>query len=596
MIVTLYKNCILTNAYSEVMDVFMKDEDNKTAFDRYLESLTKITVEVDEVYSTNSGRLSFELYGPYGNIYECNYMKVYDDYNDFTRFAFIDSITVINGIASISYIEDVWSNYAKDMHLRNSLLTRSRIIDYGEVDFIIKPNGDRGHMYIPFYTLPAEYTGNNVLTIKREYDNSIVDENNDGGQCNLVLELQLYRLNDKGETSERRTGVFIARMGGTFSSVEGAESTEGNFNQYVQNAEDYLRRLIVQSSSQEIYKGTGDDKYSQYFYEISKAYLIPLEFGVTRLVRDLNEPFIWEGGVLRSMELFEVYNPWCGKLILQASYTITNNFKRLAVGTITQPIQLIKNSKGLEVNIYTIHDDNNFKVLMSVQNQMIEITESYLYEFPISVQTADVTQQQKTARAIENVNGVLQVIGGITNLVAGATTLGTSTALLGVGQASGQLGTLRAGQNATLGSAGDIVGGVKGIVGGITNLVVANKDMFVTNRGINARSSATLNARYGIVSLYIDPQNEREVRNIINETGYKCNEIVNQEIFKSAHTGFENEYNVLLFEYVKVYGSFTQSIATALGDILLNGIKIWYDELAIGSEAIEVWEGLYEQL
>jgi hypothetical protein len=584
------------------MDVFILDENNKTAFDRYLETLTKFTVEVDEVYATNSGRLTFELDGPYGNIHECNYMKVYDDYNDFTRYAFIDTMTVVNGLVSISYIEDIWSNYAKEMHLRNSLLTRSRIIDYGEVDFIIKPNGDRGNMKIPFYTLPASYTGNNALTIKRVFDNSVVDENNVGNFCNLVVEMQWFKLTEKGEVSERQTGVFMVSVAA--SGEDDIYREGGTYQLDIDRMVDCLSRIIVLSSNKKIINN--DSLENEFNYEISKSYLLPIEFGATRLAPDITTPFndifrrgkdfklVDESATPYKGYIFNKLDKDIGYPVLQASYQIPHNFKTIGVGSVTRAINIVENGTDINVDIYTIHDDNNFGVYISLQNQFIEITEDFQYIFPIAVQSADVTQQQRTARAVENVSGALQVIGGVANIVTGAATLGTSTALLGVGQASGQLGTMRAGQNAVLGSTGDILGGAKGLVGGITNLVVANKDMYVTNRGINARSNASINARYGLVKFEIVPDNEREMRNIINETGYVCNEIVDEEILKSANTGYENEYNVLLFEYVKVYGNFAQNIASALGDILLNGFKIWYDESAIGREGLEVWEGLYE--
>lgn len=607
MIATLYKNCILTNAYSEVMDVFIRDENNKTAFERYLETLTKFTVEVDEVYATNSGRLTFELYGPYGNIYECNYMKVYDDYNGFTRYAFIDTLTVVNGLASISYIEDIWSNYAKDMRLRNSLLTRSRIIDYGEVEFITKPNGERGHMRIPFYTLPAEYTGNNNLEFKRVHDNSVVDENNTGAFCNLVIEMQYFKLSEQGEINDRLSGVFMVECANLNS--EGTSLLAGTYQNSVNVMTEVLGRIMVLSSGKQIITlSSGGTLLEAFNFEISKAYLIPIEYGVTRMVPAVTagsrreKDFILiddETNILINKKYdgyeFKLFDDnVVGKPILQASYPIRNNFKRIGIGTISQPINIIENGTDVEVDIYTVHDDNNFSIYISLQNQFIEITESYQYNFPISVQSADITQQQRTARAVENVSGVLQTLGGISNIVSGMATMGASTALLGVGKASGQFGTMRAGKNAVLGSTGDILGGAKGVAGGITNLIVANKDMFLTNRGISTRSNASINARYGLVTLEIIPDNEREIRNIINESGYVCNEIVDEEILKSANTGYENEYNVLLFEYVKVYGAFAQNIASALGDILLNGFKIWYDERAIGNEAREVWDGLYE--
>ena len=154
MIIKLYKNCILTDAYSEVFDVYHKDANNKTALDRYLATLEQKTIVTPHTYVTNSGKISFDLIDENDTeFYEFNYMSITDEVNNFTRFCFIDAITVVNGIAVVSYIEEVWSNYAPSLQMRKSLLTRSRIIDYGSYK-------------IPFYSLGMEYQGNNELKIR----------------------------------------------------------------------------------------------------------------------------------------------------------------------------------------------------------------------------------------------------------------------------------------------------------------------------------------------------------------------------------------------------------------------------------------------
>ena len=153
MIITLYKNCILTDAYSEVFDVFHKDQMGNTPLEHYLESLERKSFTIPHTYVTNSGKISFDLIDENDTeFYDFNYMSIHDEINHFTRFCFIDAITVVNCIAVVSYVEDVWSNYAPSLQMRKSLLTRSRIIDYGSYK-------------IPFYSLGMEYQGNNQLKL-----------------------------------------------------------------------------------------------------------------------------------------------------------------------------------------------------------------------------------------------------------------------------------------------------------------------------------------------------------------------------------------------------------------------------------------------
>lgn len=61
MLITLYKNCILTDSYSEVFDVFHKDINGKTPLERYLATLEHKDITAGDVYVTGSGKISFML-------------------------------------------------------------------------------------------------------------------------------------------------------------------------------------------------------------------------------------------------------------------------------------------------------------------------------------------------------------------------------------------------------------------------------------------------------------------------------------------------------------------------------------------------------
>ena len=123
--------------------------------------------------------------------------------------------------------------------------------------------------------------------------------------------------------------------------------------------------------------------------------------------------------------------------------------------------------------------------------------------------------------------------------------------------------------------------GITSLVGSQKQLEVANRSMFATNKGTSINYNVMLNARFGIVIAYIEPDNESEVQANINNTGYVCNEIVDDLFNKPITDTVATAYNVMRFDFANIFGNFTQNIAKALRAILYNGFKIWYDETKI---------------
>ena len=170
-------------------------------------------------------------------------------------------------------------------------------------------------------------------------------------------------------------------------------------------------------------------------------------------------------------------------------------------------------------------------------------------------------------------SGAMQIGQGISSFAEG----GAKTAF---GLMTGHAGSVLSGAS-EMNSASFAVGrGVMNIIGSAKQLDVANRAMYVTNRGVKATANATINAMYGLVIFEMQPDNELEVQANIDNAGYLCNEIVDN-LLETITTGQTNKYNVMQFEYVNIYGAFTQRIADALREILYNGFKIWYDETAI---------------
>ena len=539
MIIKLYKNCILTDAYSEVFDVFHQDQMQNTALDRYLETLQSKSFTIPHTYVTNSGKISFDLIDENDTeFYDFNYMSINDETYYFTRFCFIDAITVVNGIAVVSYVEDVWSNYAPSLQMRKSLLTRSRIIDYGSYK-------------IPFYSLGMEYQGNNELKITPLFENT-------SKKFNLIMQTQVYKLSEQGELSQRDILE-------TYVALKNADDTyRSSFSSF--EALYLAKALTVKSSKTQLTSGE--------YYEVYNILILPESLHILQ-----------ESDVTLSYNVFD--NVYIIALVenvvsmeninYTATKTLPCNYKQFKVGTLLNAYDLVQNGTDITVKIGYYATNTDFNIYLNFQNQIYEITKDFMLDLPISVQTADVTQQQATAREVANLNaklgiarGAMQIVGGVADVALGATQANISSSwskqLKGAGQITSGLM--------------DVGGGIMNIISQKKQLDIANRAMYVTNKGVEVLSNTALIALYGIVVYEIQPDNEVEVQANIDNCGYVCNEIVDN-LFNTITTGTTNKWNVMQFDYVNIYGKFTQRIADVLRDILNAGFKIWYDETAI---------------
>ena len=548
MIIKLYKNCILTDAYSEVFDVYRKDANGKTALDRYLETLEQKTIATPHTYVTNSGKISFDLNDEDGTeFYDFNYMSITDEVNNFTRFCFIDAVTVVNGIAVVSYIEDLWSNYAPSLQMRKSLLTRSRIIDYGSYK-------------IPFYSLGMEYQGNNQLKFTRLFDISNLQP-----EVNVVMQLQLYKLSEQGKLSERVIyEAFLAHKQGDVV-----------YNDWdISVAELFIQRLMQDSSSKKISIGG-----IEFNYEIYNILLFPKEFGIpinTIAPATTNT----QTTIGTQTALFRIIPPTDTSLNITNTKTIACNFKQFKIGTMITAYDIVQNGTNIEIKVGYQTDFYDFKLFLMFQNQIYDITSDFKIEVPISVQTADVTQQQATAREMAQFNAKMGIASGAMQIGSGMmdSKLGLAKTVIGAG--TGSLSMTMNGAQQMSDAPFKVGRGIINIISSSKQLEIANRAMYVSNRGCKITGNSVIAAYYGIVIYEIQPDNEVEVQANIDNCGYVCNEIVDN-LLSSITTGTTNKWNVMQFEYVNIYGKFTQRIADALRDILYAGFKIWYDETAI---------------
>ena len=552
MKITLYKKCILSNSYSEVFDVFHKDSNNKVALERYLASLQKYEIVADNVYVPNSGKITLELNEGNVNIYEYNYMYLEDTDNNFRRYCFIDDITVVNGLAVISFSEDIWSNYASSMEIRKSLLVRSRATKYGG-------------WTIPFYAPGMEYEGNNELKI-----NELFEKPQNYRQVAIICQVQLYQLSEQGTVSKREIYEFF---------VSNKVDTQPSYILMpVQSAYSTILDLIAYSSVNKI-----SFNNEEWNYEIYNIILLPEIFNVSfEVVSPIS--VLKKSNVTICINLLPDSVVGNESIVYTAEKTINCNFKQFRIGTILSAFDVVQNGTSLKVKLGYFASKTEFGLYINFQNQIYDITNDFLLELPVSVQTADVTQQQASARELKTMNAKLGIANGALQIRKGMldTSIGFGSMLLGgaVGGVSG-IGLMTGGAGGFASGTSEIGKGITSIIGSKKELEIANRAQFVSNRGVKLLTNTALTANYGIVIFEIQPDNETEVQANIDNIGYVCNEIVDDLFNKPITDTVATAYNVMRFDFANIFGNFTQNIAKALRAILYNGFKIWYDETKI---------------
>ena len=578
MNITLYKKCILSNSYSEVFDVFHKDSNNKVALERYLASLQKYEIVADNVYVPNSGKITLELNEDNVNIYEYNYMYLEDTDNNFRRYCFIDDITVVNGLAVISFSEDIWSNYASSMEIRKSLLVRSRATKYGSWS-------------IPFYAPGMAYEGNNLLKFTDLAGNNIQLSDTNNRNVALICQLQVYNLSQEGVISDRKVYTVAANTLDLDLSQHTflfpLKKTTAKESVY-----EIVRQLYIKSSEKQFIVPGGNNLPSLY-YQISNVLLLPgycvTGQSTSNMIGTVNITSS-ASCVFYKLDISIGDIPSNDSMVFVKTITLDKNFKRIGIGCITNLQPVVENGTSIEIKIGIAYDDFSVGVYLVFQNKIIEITNDFLLEIPISVQTADVTQQQLANRELKTMNAKLGIANAGIDIATGAMDAIINAGMIGLGAELNAVmpATSYTGISTGMKGAGGFVSSINSIGKGITSLIgsqkqleVANRSMFATNKGTSINYNVMLNARFGIVIAYINPDNETKVQANINNVGYVCNEIVDDLFNKPITDTVATAYNVMRFDFANIFGNFTQNIAKALRAILYSGFKIWYDETKI---------------
>ena len=582
--ITLYQDCKLTNKYSQVF----KD---RTTMNTYLSGLTYSQVYYgDDIYYTNSGTISIDnssLLGHGGDKY--NYMRFTHTTEGGTstfRFAFVNNITIVNEVAIIEYSEDVWHTYAIDINnhkinLFNSLLEQAKTL-----------NGGTGYEYTASQisslpkALPIQPEGQNAPSFK-EFTASDPKEVN----CYILIVASVYKLTAQGEVNERFVSNYLLSYKQlTTGGVHPAASGKNHLWSLSDSQTlEILSAIQAKSSDTTVSYKTQPN----YHFDIIDIKLIPDTIGSTWFVDYLTADSRHDAGLhpdfSLSMSMYDIdstessyqnfdttiefnnlvlaseykyisggvlkytYNGIQQDTVLTYSRTIASDKEYIAIGNLSRIIPITFNglsktaSIELSVNLY----NNSIRLLLD--NTITDISSDFTLHIPVSYQGADITEQQKIALRTGNVAQQLSLIGQ-------AFALGGS-----IGSAIGTHGGSMGGDYA--GSTSRMVGQGLNLFSGGYQLDSRNQPQFLQSKALNVNDTTVMNCVLnGLREIKMNYTNSLLLEDTISKYGYKYRLLVNS--FDTVYSA----NNYIKFAQANVYGSYSQSIAEALANILENGV------------------------
>lgn len=593
--ITLYAGCKLSKKYNQVF----KD---LTTMETYLGTVGKKTVYTgDDIYYTNSGTISIEnssLLGHLGDKY--NYMQFTHTTEGGVitkRFAFVNNITLVNEVAVIEYEEDIWHTYAiksdnHNINLFNSLLGQAKTLiggigfEYTSLQLASLPKA-----------LPIQPEGQNAPNFFSPSDAYPYDT-----QVYVLLTASMFKLTAQGEVNQRWVSNYLLSYK---DKVTGSYTPSSLVQTDVWDIDNQLLTVLAtvkaMSSDTQVRNKVADDP--NWHYEIIDCKIIPASIGNSffsavlgpdsthdsglhsdfdvdtkrvALCNDgtyhvvdtnisfnnvvLNEEFKYVSGT----ETRYTYNGIPVNARVQHTKTIIPAKNRVAIGNMSRIIPITYNGLNktaifeLVVNLY----DN--KIQLFFDNTITDMSSDFTLEIPLSVQSADITQQQKIARFTQNMTGLIgmaqQTIGGVSSIMnQGA--VGNQR----VAEAQGA-GVSSAGASAGFSMGATALNTMYGLLGSSIPLQSRNQAQYITNKIINTDETAIINCILnGLRDIEMNYDNGLLLDDMIAKYGYIYRLIINE--FNTVYTA----NNYIRFEQANVYGEFSQEIARGLESILENG-------------------------
>lgn len=545
MNITLYKNCCLNNKYQEVF--------YNTKLETYLNSLNKFSLTLENTYYENNMELVIDyawFETQQGSvllheIYDFNYCKITELGEGIptyylSRYCFIKSIVIKNGCVYLELEEDIWASYSAKMQGTNvCVLSNSRKTTYGS-----------GMVLTPL-ELPYNYDGNNKLKLE-----SISYANLDYPYVYMLVEFQLYDLTTYDKpNSDREVFYAIVRY----------------------RSQDYNASLtFLETNARTLMKSMASNKIRGKQYQVGNIYAIPVG------MLDLTNDFKTEESLFESLFMSECLNP---KEHIVLSGTINNNYKNLFIGVLDNYISLINNGTNIEYNIKFSCCDAGISLKLNCSNQIIDITNSFIYEVPFQ---GILSEEYATRKISNNLKLFKLETESERKQITGVLSIGNAM-FSGLGSVFSE-------------TSGGVFGGVKSMVNDIKTSIFNMRGVgdgyqqdidaekwtiqtpkYSNSKGVISNLNSISNICYGLVLGKINPDNNEFVKKFVDNYGYSSFFFIDSAekfnaIFKTDHYNQETfHYNTIRVSSPCVYGSFTNEIAEQLNNILRNGVKIWYD-------------------
>ena len=606
--ITLYENCRLTNKYDEV---FLSGGDRDT----YLATLTKKDIYVGEdIYVSNNVSLSIdnEISGvvkmiAHGDKY--NYMSI-TVAGETTRFFFVDSITLVDSTCVIEYREDIWHSYALtnnviSFNMKNSIIAQANGLnassEYDATDIANLPK-----------KLPIEYQGHNAPTFKIDNNNYKLISN-----CYVLVIASMYTLESGGKVNKRYTSNYLLQWEPGESIPVGHTADVGIQNKYLwpidNTTVDIIGQLKVASSDTQITNNIRSE--AGWHYEIVDIKLIPSNIGGSIFERytvaeTVTEPktdygmhndftveavkkyiatdgqYYWFKTNINFMNLMRndwniyttgtpaetryQYNGLFPNERLRTTKTIKADFKVQQIGNMSRTIPFEPDGLDHEITYYFCANAFTNSLEVAIDNTIIDISDDFVLPIPVDVQTADVTQQQRTARNLANVKGQLSIFGTYFNMVMGnqINTINGAMSMMSASSNDNYTGAIAKGGTTTMSNIANTINAISSASGTRAQLEALNAKQYTTNKIINSDDVCLYNVLLGgLREIQLNPSNEALVNKMIATYGYLYSILINDvSIFYTGYTKY------IRFSVANVYGKFSQDIGRKLESILENGV------------------------
>ena len=596
--ITLYQGCRLSNKYEEVFN-------GRQTLDDYLATLTSKVVyssTEDDLYFTNNGSISIDnetndIIGLVRHGDKYNYLK-FERSQDGTRYAFVDSITLVDGICVINYTEDIWNNYALmsnaiSFSMKNSIIGQAKGLTPSSEYTSLQLNSIPKQLPISYEALknPSFYFSPEELEIE------------DGKElyCYIMVTASAYKSVQEGEYSQRFINNYLLSYQNKTTTFESDTETplnvlENDVWPINNDTLNIINDLVTLASTTSIdYQGVNGFKYEildvkiiprtigQYFFEpvlsgdsthtngLGTDFTIEVkkyDYSSNYIVYPFNSDIRFKNLCVQQYSMFRSgtidkwtnngYEPTstieCPKTI---RFTASNTI--IGLGNYSRFIPLVWNGQDIEYYLQLNLNVNGNSITLKVDNQLYDVSNDFRYSVPFEIQTATAMQQARISRAIGTFQNIMGIMG--TGVSAGAGMLSSKT----------ETGGAVKGNYGVAGMSADIFSSTFGAVNTMISKYEANQQInqrsFTSNKAIHTEDITCKNVEIGgFREVECNPDNNLYVQAIINKYGYLYKILINDISI------FSTTADYVRFEIANVYGPFSQNIARSLESILEKGI------------------------